>query len=83
MLRKKDFEAIGQAIKDARFASLPDDRLVGIPLTDSEVAHQDRKRREHRQIFDSLSREISSTLAKQSPKFDVSRFLTTCGVEHP
>jgi hypothetical protein len=67
-MTKKDFEAIAQAVVDARYALAP--MGVATPIL-----------RQHQQVFDSLSRTLADVCATTNPRFQRMRFLSACGVD--
>lgn len=71
-MTKKDFEAIAQAIKDAREASGP------VPVANTVPANEYFR---NARIFDSLSRSVADVLALQNPRFKRLTFLKDCGVD--
>lgn len=76
-MRKKDFEQIAQAIKDAR-----DALKLGAPsrtIPDLEESYYQECARIDRAL-DGLSRDVSKPLAMTNPKFSRERFLALCGV---
>lgn len=71
-MTKKDFEAIQGALCDGRnalIASLTPDNVQDYVTTDKV-----------QRIHSATCRSIADVLAKQSGKFDRTRFLTGCGV---
>lgn len=78
MMTKNDFIAIQRAIYDARMALLPSDFKKARNIVEQQAlitAHSQLA-----QVFDSMARDIASTLAKQNPKFKRDEFLKGCGV---
>lgn len=80
-MTRKDFEALAQAINDARGASAPPDirEATSLQMQNEYAVRQ----AEHSRIFDSLSRSIANVCAQQNARFQRARFLAACGVKNP
>lgn len=65
-MRAKDFEALGEAIKDARNAL-----IASLPEESRDTIHR---------VIKSMALDVAKVCASQNPKFDRARFLQSCGM---
>ncbi len=65
-MTRKDFEALAEAIRDARNALI--------------ASAPEGSRQEIHRITLSMATDIAKVCATQNPRFDKARFLTTCGM---